>query len=124
LFIGGTSNCAYAYDLNATHAPVAAFGVEVPAICTNSSITFLAVGSEDGRIRLFDPSLRSCDVLHKLDAHSGGVRSLNITHDGTLMISAGYNTRAVNPYDPNSPLTVSLCLFFRRVMFSLTPLVP
>jgi WD40 repeat protein len=72
-----------------------------------AAASFLSLGGADGKIRLVDPSLRSSTVQHTLDAHSGGVRSLSMLDDGTAILSCGYTARAVNPYDPNSPVTVS-----------------
>lgn len=39
----------------------------------------LAVGGEDGRIRLLDPRLRSASVEHVLKAHTGPVQAVAVT---------------------------------------------
>lgn len=106
LFLGASSNLAYAYDLNIPETPLSIFEVDSSSVCVHSSVTFLSVGGLDGKIRLLDPSLRSNSVQHALDAHTGGVSSISAQNDGMTLISCGYQGRAINPYDPNSPMMV------------------
>jgi len=91
-----------------------------------AAASFLYLGGADGKIRLVDPSLRSTTVQHTLDAHSGGVRSLSVTADGTALLSSGYTARPVNPYDPQSPVTVHpdplLRVFDMRMLRQAPPL--
>jgi WD40 repeat protein len=96
------------FDLqNPGAGPLLSFNTEgIGTNCVHASVTFLSLGGADGKIRLFDPSLRSAGVQHTLEAHSGGVNSLSVLEDGSTMVSCGYSARAINPYDPNSPVTV------------------
>lgn len=105
VFVGHDNECALVYDLN-TSEVIVTYDVMYPTICAQPSVTFLAVGGSDGAIRLLDPSMRSCDVLHRLDAHSGTVNSLSFHSNGMSLVSCGYNARPINPYDPKSPLNV------------------
>lgn len=46
----------------------------------------LAVGGEDGRIRLLDQRLRSSKVEHILEAHTGPVQALAVTPTDGLKV--------------------------------------
>lgn len=106
LFLGSSSRVSYAYDLNFHDAPLSAFDLEVSSVCVQSSVTFLSVGGLDGKIRLLDPSLRSNTVQHVIDAHQGGISSFGLQSDGMALISCGFQSRSLNPYDPNSLVMV------------------
>ena len=73
--------------------------------CSSAS-SFLSLGGADGKIRLLDPSMRSSDVHHTLESHSGAIRSLSSLDNGTVLLSCGYTTKLINPFDPKSPVTV------------------
>lgn len=82
-------------------------GVSTTCVQACSAATaFLSLGGQDGKIRLLDPSLRSAAVHHTLEAHSGPVRCLSVLEDGSALLSCGFTARALNPYDPRSPVTV------------------
>lgn len=108
LFLGSSHSFDYVYDLNVQDAPLAIFDVEVPSLCVSSSVTFLTVGGVDGKIRFLDPSLRTTSVQHVLDAHNGGLSSFSVQSDGMTLISCGYQSRVINPYDVQSPVLVIL----------------
>lgn len=122
VFIGSSGSPSHAFDLNAYDMPVVSFDVISPTVCVQSSITFLTLGGNDGKVRLLDPSLRSNSVQHTLEAHSGGISSISVQSDGMTMITSGYVGRAINPFDPKSPKTVSgplLHIFLLWTLFSL-----
>jgi WD40 repeat protein len=106
LFLGSSHSFGYAYDLNVQEAPLALFDLEAPSICVRSSVTFLTVGGLDGKIRFLDPSLRTSSVQHVIDAHNGGLSSFSVQSDGMALISCGYQSRSINPYDAHSPVLV------------------
>jgi WD40 repeat protein len=108
LFLGSSHSFGYAYDLNVQETPLAIFDLEAPSLCVQSSVTFLTVGGLDGKIRFLDPSLRSSAVQHVIDAHSGGLSSFSVQSDGMSLISCGYQSRSINPYDVHSPIVVIL----------------
>lgn len=47
----------------------------------------LAVGGNDGRIRLLDPRLRSTSVEHVLEAHTGPVQAMAVTPTDGVKVS-------------------------------------
>lgn len=47
----------------------------------------LAVGGNDGRIRLLDPRLRNVSVEHVLEAHTGPVQSVAVTPTDGVKVS-------------------------------------
>lgn len=49
----------------------------------------LAVGGNDGRIRLLDPRLRSTSVEHVLEAHTGPVQAVAVTPTDGVKVSDG-----------------------------------
>eukprot|EP00752_Nemacystus_decipiens_P004347 g3971.t1 len=64
----------------------------------------LAVGCDDGRIRLLDPRLRSGSVEHVLKAHTGPVQAVAVTPtDGVKIVSVGMTSKSLNPYDTSAP---------------------
>lgn len=106
LFLGSSSGMSCAYDLNFHETPLSVFDLEVSSVCVQSSVTYLSVGGIDGKIRLLDPSLRSSTVQHSIDAHMGGISSFSVQSDGMTLISCGFQSRSVNPYDRNSHVVV------------------
>ena len=48
--------------------------------------------------------LGHAQVQHSLDAHTGTVLDLSISVNGMSAVSCGYMGKAVNPFDPNSPV--------------------
>jgi hypothetical protein len=108
LFLGSSSNLAYAYDLNFQGDPLVVFDLDVPTTSIQSSVTFLSVGGADGKIRLLDPSLRTNSVQHIVDAHNGGISSFSLHADGMSLISCGFQSRSINPYDIHSPVVVTI----------------
>jgi WD40 repeat protein len=110
LFLGSSTNLAYTYDLNFQENPLVVFDLGVPTASVQSSVTFLSVGGIDGKIRLLDPSLRSNSVQHIIDAHNGGISSFSLQSDGMALISCGFQSRSINPYDIHSPVVVTLTL--------------
>jgi WD40 repeat protein len=111
VFVGNSHDYAYVYDLNNTTSPINKYNIHASTICAQASITFIAVGGGDGRIRLLDPSFRSREVQHILEGHTGTVSSLSFHKNGMNILSCGYKSRAINPYDPNSPVTVSTVMY-------------
>lgn len=119
LFLGSSGNLSYTYDINTiSNDPIITFDVTSPSNCVQSSITYLTVGSSDGKIRLLDPSLRSNSVEHILDGHSGGVSHLSFQTDGMTLISCGYQSRVINPYNQNSSYAVIFFLLKLTFIFS------
>ena len=65
---------------NLIHSTFAQPGEILNAIAINNSGTFLASGSADGIIYLYD--LDSKDKLHEIEAHEGSIWSLQFTKNG------------------------------------------
>ena len=83
------------------------YDVNVPTTCCEISEggNFVAMGGNDGKIRLLDSRFRSNRVYKTLDAHSGTVSDLVIDEQSMTMLSCGMISRKLNPYDPQSPIT-------------------
>ncbi len=68
----------------------------------------LAVGSEDGRVMMYDATLRHKNPQGVVVAHDGPVGSIACSPgDGYLVITVGQSAKSLNPYDKNAPCTYS-----------------
>lgn len=107
ILVGTSSNFAYVYDINVLDGdPLLAYDVCVSTVCVRASSTHLALAGADGKVRLLDSRLRNMSVVHTFDAHTGPVRDLCLLPDGVTMLTCGVISRAVNPFDPKSPVNV------------------
>jgi WD40 repeat protein len=109
ILAGTLSNFAYIYDINNVGGePLVEYDVSSPTVCVRASDSQLAVAGADGKVRLLDSRLRSQSVVHAFDAHTGPVRDLCLQPDGLTMLTCGVISRPVNPFDPKSPVNVSI----------------
>ncbi len=68
----------------------------------------LAVGCEDGRVVMYDATLRHKNPQGIVVAHDGPVVSTSCSPgDGYLVVTVGQSARSLNPYDKNAPCTYS-----------------
>jgi WD40 repeat protein len=111
ILAGTSSNFAYIYDISVQGGdPLMIYDVCSPTVCVRSSDLHLAVAGADGKVRLLDSRLRSMQITHTFDAHTGPVRDLCLQPDGLTMLTCGVISRPVNPFDPKSPVNVRLSL--------------
>ncbi len=68
----------------------------------------LAVGCEDGRVMLYDATLRHKNPQMIFAAHNGPVVSTACSPgDGYLVVTVGQSAKSINPYDENASCTYS-----------------
>ncbi len=68
----------------------------------------LAAGCEDGRVMMFDATLRHRKPQGIVVAHDGPVVSISCSPgDGYLVATVGQSAKSLNPYDKNAPCTYS-----------------
>lgn len=122
LIVGTSGTKTFAYDLSIGLNPVLAFNTKSPGVCVKSSTegNFIGVGCSDGNIRIIDGRLRSHHIERGFKAHTGSVNDLIIDEANMAVMSVGLNSRAINPYDPQSPVTyqpdTSIKVFDMRMM--------
>ena len=70
-------NIALAYDLATFgNKPLLTYDVKSATQCISQAGMYMAVGGQDGNVRLLDSRLRSSVVQHTLSAHTGPVLDL------------------------------------------------
>lgn len=122
LIVGTSATKTFAYDLSMGMNPVLAFNTKSPVVCVKSSTegNFIGVGCSDGNIRIIDGRLRSHHIERGFKAHTGSVNDLVMDEANMIVMSVGLNSRAINPYDPQSPVTyqpdTSIKVFDMRMM--------
>ena len=84
---------SHSIDRNATNSSVA-----VTCFATSNSRGCLAAGCSDGFLRLIDHRNRS---LAKIKSHVGGVVSVAVSEDGTLVATTGYAS-TIPPRNPST----------------------
>lgn len=62
---------------------------------------FLVCGGSEGSLSFLDPTLRSTQIEHSFEAHTGSV--LDLAVKGDYLVTCGLAARSVNPYDRNAP---------------------
>jgi WD40 repeat protein len=114
---GTSTNILSVFDLSYGQ-PVGLFNVETASVKVKSNNTYVATAGNDGRVRLLDGGLRTQHIIHTLTAHTGSILDVALQTDGYYLITCGMSGRALNPYDPKSPIIVSiaLCTNFDIVM--------
>lgn len=75
----------------------------------------LAVGCDDGRVRLLDPRLRSGSVEHVLKAHTGPVQALAVTPTDGVKVRPpvpcplGFQQTPAHPENPTNVSVLASC---------------
>ena len=107
--IAGTNkNIALAYDLSTfNEKPLLTYDVKVASETVVQEGSHLAIGGNDGKVRLLDGRLRSSTVQHTMNAHSGPILDICIQPNDVTMFTCGKVSRDINPHDPNSPKRTS-----------------
>ena len=76
---------------------------------SNGGLSYVVSANNNGGIKIWDLSINL--LSHEIpNAHSGGINSIKVSHDGTYMVSGGYNDYKVklwNITDINTPTLVS-----------------
>lgn len=106
ILAGTSTQYVNIYDA-ATASALGSFDTECPTVRMSSNAYYVAVAGSDGKVRLMDPRLRSPHVIHTLAAHTGSITDMVLDTDGFSLATCGMNGRALNPYDPKSPIIVS-----------------
>eukprot|EP01041_Mallomonas_annulata_P010849 gene10849-22643_t len=126
IIVGTSASPAYCYDMLSTESPVVEYDMGASTTCCSSSGLYIAMGGGDGKIRLLDGRLRMKKVSHVLDAHTGIVNDVAVQVDDVTLVSCGMSGRAINPYDPTSPITYSsdhiVRVFDLRMLRPLSPI--
>merc|ERR1712110_414274 len=109
LLAGTSSSKTFLYDLAVGMSPVMQYSTKVAStcICSSNEGNFICVGGSDGSIRIIDGRLRSHHIERTFKAHTGVVSDLIINESNMTILSVGLSGRAINPYDPQSPVTYS-----------------
>jgi hypothetical protein len=105
ILAGTSTQYVNIYDA-ATASAIGSFDAECPTVRISSNSYYVAVAGSDGKIRLMDSRLRSPHVIHTVVAHTGAITDMVLDAEGYSLATCGMNGRALNPYDPKSPIMV------------------
>jgi hypothetical protein len=112
ILAGTSTQYVNIYDA-ATASALGSFDAEYPTVRISSNAYYVAVAGSDGKVRLMDPRLRSPHVIHTIVAHTGSITDMVLDTEGYSLATCGMNGRALNPYDPKSPIMVCNSIQFR-----------
>ncbi|MDK3161977.1 PKD domain-containing protein, partial [Kamptonema cortianum] len=85
--------------------PLSGFSANVNAVAWNPTAPIVALGGDEGVIRLFDPA--SGAIIATLSGHTGAVNALAWLNNGSLLVSAG-SDQTVIVWDANGNLLANL----------------